>query len=177
MNSDLLTKWTAIVTNIAVVIGLVLVGLEFRNNTRAFEAERMDSLVQGLSDANNVFIDNGDFAEILYQVYENPESVTGSSLDRVQHLMIAHYSNFQRVHLAHEAGLLPDDVYEIQKVGIGFGFSSDIGIDLIDIMRVSAMGESLWDVVRVSAEQARDYCLDPQNRCVARYAAARSNSG
>ncbi|MEH6519465.1 MAG: hypothetical protein V7742_22540 [Halioglobus sp.] len=137
----------------------------------------MDSLVQGMSDANSAFIDNGDFAEILYQAYANPESVTGSSLDRVQHLMIAHYSHFQRVYLAHEAGLLPEEVYKIQKAGVGFAFSSDIGIDLIDIMRDSTMRESLWDVVRVSAEQARDYCLDPQNRCVARYAAARSNSG
>jgi hypothetical protein len=177
MNSDLLTKWTAIVTNIAVVIGLVLVGLEFRSNTRAFEAERIDSLVGGVIDMNRVLIENGDFAEILYQAYDDPESVVGSSLDRVQHLMIAHYSNFQRVHLAHEVGLLPDEVYEIQKVGVGFAFSSDIGIDLIEIMRVSTMGESLWDVVRVSAEQARDYCLDPENRCVARYAASRSNSG
>jgi hypothetical protein len=59
--------------------------------------------------------------------------------------------------------------------GVGFAFSSDIGIDLIDIMRVSTMGEILWDVVRVSAEQARDYCLDPENRCLASYAASRSN--
>ena len=112
-------------------------------------------------------------AEIFYQAYKNPEQLEGSSLDRVQHLMLSSYNNFQSVHLAHEAGLLPDDIYEIQRVGVGFAFSSGVGLDLIDIMRVSAMGESLWDVVKASAEEARAYCLNPQNRCVSRYEAAR----
>ncbi len=50
MNSDLLTRWTAIITNIALVIGLAFVGLEFRNNTRAIEAERIDSFIEGVAD-------------------------------------------------------------------------------------------------------------------------------
>jgi hypothetical protein len=176
MNSELLTKWTAIATNIFVVIGLVFVGLEFRNNTRAFEAERIDSFVQGISEINSVVLDNQDLAEILYQVYENPDLVTGSSLDRAQHWMLTSYTNFMRVHLAHKSGLIPDESYQIQKAGIGFAFSSDIGLGLIDIMQASSLGEDIWGVVRVSAEQARAYCLAPQNACVARYQAAKINS-
>jgi hypothetical protein len=177
MNSDMLTKWTAIITNIAVVTGLAFVGLEFRNNTKAFEAERIDSFVQGVSDVNAVTLESEDLTEILYQAYADPDSLTGSRLDRAQHWMLTNYTNFLRVYLAHEAGLLPDHVYEIQEAGIGFAFSSDIGLDLIDIMRPSGLGENLWEVVRVSAEQARAYCFNPQNHCVARYEAARSNSG
>jgi hypothetical protein len=176
MNSDLLAKWTAIITNIAVVTGLAFVGLEFRNNTRAFEAERLDSLVLGMSDINSMAIGNQDFAELLYQSYEKPESLSGVSLDRVQHLLMGSYNHFQRVHLAYQSGLLPDEIYEFQRVGTGFAFSSDIGLDLINLMEVGTMGESLWEVVRESAEQARAYCLEPQNRCVARYEAARRNS-
>jgi hypothetical protein len=101
MTSDLITKWTAIITNIAVIIGLAIVGLEFRNNTRAVEAERIDSLVQGIGDNNGLAIENQDLAEILYQAYEDPESLKGSSLDRVQHWLVASYSHFQRVHLAY----------------------------------------------------------------------------
>jgi hypothetical protein len=176
MNNDLLAKWTAIITNIAVLTGLVFVGLEFRNNTSAFEAERLDSLVVGMSGINQVAIGNKEMAELLYHSYEEPESLTGVSLDRVQHVLMGSYNHFQRVHLAYQSGLLPTEVYEFQKAGVGFAFSSEVGLDLISLMQAGAMGESLWEVVRVSAEQARAYCLDPQNRCVARYEAARRNS-
>jgi hypothetical protein len=173
MNSEMLTRWTAILTNIAVLIGLLFVGLEFRNNTRALEAERIDSLTQGMSEINNVILGDTEFAEIFYQSFKNPESLQGSSLDRVQHLMISSYNNFQSVHLAHQAGLISDEIYEVQRVGVGFAFSSEVGLDLIEIMRVSTMGESLWDVVKVSAEHGKAYCMNPKNRCVSRYEAAR----
>ena len=175
MDSELLTRWTAIITNIAVIMGLLFVGLEFRNNTRAIEAERMDSLIQGLSDINSIILTDAAFAELFYQAYKDPESLKGSSLDRVQHLMIASYNHFQSVHLAHEADLLSDEIYDVQRAGVGFAFSSEVGLELIEIMRVSSMGESLWDTVKVSAEQARDYCIDPSNRCVARYEADRGS--
>lgn len=76
MNSDLLTKWTAIITNIAVVIGLAFVGLEFRNNARAVEAERIDSFIQGSHDITALTIENGDLAEILYQAHASPSSLS-----------------------------------------------------------------------------------------------------
>lgn len=173
MNNDIVGRWTAIITNIAIVVGLIFVGLEFRDNSRALEAERIDSFIQAIGDLNAVALDNEDLTEILYQAYANPDSLTGSSLDRAQHWMLTSYHNFWRVHLAHQSDLLPDEVYEIQKAGVGFAFSSDIGLDLIDIMRRSGLGEDLWDVVKDSAEQARAFCLNPQNACVTRYEAAR----
>ena len=168
-------SWTTIITNIAVVVGLVFVGLEFRDNARAVEAERIDSFIQAIGDLNAVTIDNEELAEILYQAYADPDSLSGSRLDRAQHWMLTNYHNFSRVHLAHEMDLLPDDVYEIQKTGVGFGFSSDIGLELIDIMRQSGLREDLWEIVKESAEQARAFCLNPKNACVARYEAARGS--
>ncbi|NCF21071.1 MAG: hypothetical protein GWP63_22850 [Haliea sp.] len=174
MNSDILTRWTTIVTNFAVVVGLGFVGLEFRNQTNALEAERIDSFVQGISDINSITLENEDLTEILYQAYADPESLTGSDLDRAQHWMLTTYNNFMRVHLAYQSGMLSDDIYEVQKAGIGFAFSSDIGFRVIEIMRPSGLGENLWDLVKESAVQARTYCLDPQNACIARYEASRA---
>lgn len=129
--------------------------------------------MQAIGDLNAVSLENEGLAEILYQAYADPDSLTGSSLDRAQHWMLTNYHNFLRVHLAHQSDMLSDDIYENQKAGVGFAFSSDIGLDLIAIMRHSSLGDSLWDVVKDSAEQARAYCLDPQNTCVARYEAVR----
>jgi hypothetical protein len=175
MNSDLLTRWTAIITNIAVVIGLVFVGLEFRNNSRAIEAERVESFLQGVSEITLSAIESEDMSEIIYQMYAAPDSLTGARLDRVQHQLLLAHNNFRRMYLQHEAGLLPDEMFEYERRGIGFSFSSDIGLDMVAIFRASTLGTEIWDIIEESAKQARDYCLNPQNACVARYEAARDS--
>ena len=177
MNTDLLTKWTAIVTNLAVVIGLIFVGLEFRHNTRAVEAERIDGLVQGSAAVESLTVENADLAEIIYRTAANPKSLSGSDLDRAQHWLMMHYGQFQRTTLAHQAGLIPDDIYELQKVGVGFIFSSDIGLEVIALMRASKLADTTWEALSESAENARAYCLDPKNICVARYEAIRADKG
>jgi hypothetical protein len=176
MNSDLLTRWTAIITNIAIVIGLVFVGLEFRNTTRAVEADRIDSFVTGAAEVDSLVIENEDLAELIYRAYTDPALLTGTELDRIQGWMLMHYGNFQRQFLAHHAGLLPDDIYEQQKAGIGFIFSSETGLELIDIFRPTAMNNQTWEVISASAKEARTYCQNPTNKCMARYKAVRGSS-
>ena len=173
MNSDLLTRWTAIITNIAVVIGLGFVGLEFRNNSRSIEAERIDSFIQGVSDIVTTTAESEDLAEILYQAYADPGSLTGSRLDRAQNLMMLQHNNFRRVYIQHQAGLLPDDMYEYERRAVGFSFSSDIGLDLVALFQASTVGGEVWNIIGESAKQARAYCLNPKNECVARLEAAR----
>ena len=173
MNSDLLTKWTAIITNIAIVAGLVFVGLEFRNNSRAIEAERVDSFLQSAGEISISGIENEDLADLIFQAYADPDKLSGTQLDRVQHLMILNYNNFRHIYLQYQVGLLPSDMYEYQRQAVGFAFSSDIGIDLVDIFRASGLGSEIWEIIGESARKARAYCLNPQNACVARYEAAR----
>jgi hypothetical protein len=176
MNSDLLTRWTAIITNVAVVIGLGFVGLEFRNNAKSIEAERIDSFVQGVSDIITTTIESEGLAEILYQAHADPDSLTGPRLDRAQNLMLLQHNNFRRVYIQHQAGLLPDDMFEDERRAVGFSFSSDIGLNLVALFRASTLSGEVWDIIGESAEQARAYCLNPQNECLARFEAARGSS-
>jgi hypothetical protein len=175
MNSDLLTRWTAIITNIAVVIGLGFVGLEFRNNARSIEAERIDSFVQGVSDIIATTAENEDLAEILYQAYADPDSLTGVRLDRAQNVMMLQHNNFRRVYIQHQAVLLPDNMYEYERTAVGFSFSSEIGLNLVALFQASTVGGQVWDIIGESAKQAKAYCIDPQNTCVARFESARGD--
>jgi hypothetical protein len=176
MNSDLLTKWTAIITNVAVVIGLVFVGLEFRNTTRAVEADRIDSFITGAAEVDALFIENNDLAELIFKAHKDPTLLRDTEMDRIQSWMLMHYGNFQRQLLAHQAGLLPDDIYEQQKSGIGFVFSSEVGLELIDMFRATAMDNQTWEVIGESAKEARKYCQNTANKCMARYKAARERA-
>jgi hypothetical protein len=176
MNSDLLTRWTAIMTNIAVVIGLGFVGMEFRNNARSIEAERIDSFTQGVAEIQSLWLGSNDLSEIIYQAYAEPDSLSGSNLDRVQHMMLLYASNFKRMYLAYQSGLLSDELFQSEKNAIGFAFSSDIGRNTIDLMRESNLTDESWRIISESAEQARAYCLNLKNTCAARYEAARGSN-
>ena len=176
MSSDQIVKWTAIFTNIAVVVGLVFVGLEFRSNTRTVEAERIDSFTQGSLELHKLSVEDAELTEILLQAYENAESLTKNDRDRAQHWMVINYLNFRRIKEAHEAGVLPDDVYETEKAGIGFVFSSDIGQEVIESFTSSSLLNTAWDDIRESAESARVHCLEPENRCLDRYKTPRNGN-
>jgi hypothetical protein len=176
MNSDSWTKWTAIVTNLAVVVGLVFVGLEFRSNTRAVEAESVNITIQGSVDLEALLIENPDFASLLYESHVNPSSLAGHDLDLVQSYLALQADNFRRILLSHEAGLVSDYLYEHRKAAIGFSFASDTGREVLDIFGASAMNDKTWEVIRASAVEARSYCLNPKNKCTARYEALRGNN-
>lgn len=170
MNSDLLTRWTAIITNIAVFIGLAFVGLEFRNNTRAVESERIDSLTEGSAEIQRSTIGDAELTEILLRSFSESESLTKVERDRAQHWMVGNYVNFRRIHRAYQAGLLPDDLYEVERAGVGFAFASDMGSEVIDIFRGSqSLENDTWSVIDESAKRARVYCDNPENVCLDRY--------
>lgn len=176
MNSDLLTRWTAIITNIAVVIGLVFVGLEFQNNSRSIEAERIDSFTQGVAEIQTVSLGSDKISEILYKSYAEPEALSEADIDRLQHLMFLYQGNFKRIHLAHQSGLISDEMYTNQKSAVGFVFSSEIGLETIEFMRASDINDDVWEAIKEPALQARAFCLNSKNTCAARYQAARKNS-
>lgn len=171
MANEAVTRWTAILTNLAVVVGLAFVGLEFRDNARTAQAERIDSLVQGSATIQTLSIENADLSEILHRSYADPQSLSPVERDRAQHWMVLNYSNFMRVHRAYLSGLLPEDLYLIEKAGVGFAFSSDVGLAVIESFRASALGNEVWDIIAESAKQAQVYCLDTENICVDRYEA------
>ena len=170
MDSNLITKWTAIITNIAVVVGLGFVGLEFRNNTRAFESERIDSFTQGSLDIQRMSVGDSELSDILLKSYSAPDSLTKTELDRAQHWLTLSYANFRRIHTAYLRGLIPTHIYEMERAGVGFNFASDIGVDVIDVFLASAaLDNATWEVLKETAEQARAYCIDSKNLCLERY--------
>ena len=149
--------------------------MEFRNTTRAVEADRVDSFITGAAEVDALVIENEDLAELIFRAHRDPALLTGTELDRIQSWMLIHYGNFQRQFLSHHAGLLPDDIYEQQKAGIGFVFSSEAGLELIDMFRATAMDNQTWEVIGESAKEARTYCQNPTNKCMARYEAVQES--
>jgi hypothetical protein len=171
MNSDTLSK----ITNIAVVIGLVFIGLEFRNATKAIEADRLDNITQAIIAGNALLLQTEGLSEILFKSYATPEELTPIEHDKMVSYLYVNYIQFRQVHQTYLADLFPEDQWQTQKSTIGFAFSSDIGIAYIDILRTSEMRSDTLDLVYQSAVNAREYCKNPDNVCTGRYEAAFKN--
>ena len=77
MNSDLIARWTTVVTNIAVIVGLIFVGLEFRNTARAIEAERIDDFIAGNAEINSLTVESESLSQLLFKAHTAPDSLTG----------------------------------------------------------------------------------------------------
>ena len=106
MNSDLLTKWTAILTNIAIVIGLVFVGLEFNANTKAVMAERLAGHEQSVIDVTMEIAQDPGLSDILYRAYSSPSSLSPLELDRYQNFLFVYHASFEQTLHDYEAGFL-----------------------------------------------------------------------
>jgi hypothetical protein len=173
MNSDLLTRWTAIITNIAIVIGLAFVGLEFNANTKAVMAERLAGHEQSVIDITMEIAQDPGLSDILYRAYSSPSSLSPVELDRYQNFLFVYHASFEQTVHDYEAGFLSKEKWETIKTGVGFAFSSDLGLEMLDIMQASTLNDASWAYISESAEQARKFCQNPKNRCLGRFEASR----
>jgi hypothetical protein len=173
MNNDMLTKWTAIVTNVAIVIGLAFVGLEFNANTKSVMAERLAGHEQSVIDVTMEIAQDPDLSDILYRAYSSPSSLSPVELDRYQNFLFVYHASFEQTLHDYEAGFLSVEKWEKIKTGIGFAFSSDLGFETVDIMLGSTLNDASWAYISESAKQARIFCQNPSNRCLSRFEAAR----
>ena len=97
MGSDRISKWTATLTNIAVVIGLIFVGLEFRANTRAIESESPDSFMSGWNDAYAALLQSDKGSEIYYRGYAAPDSLNPQEESVFMLYLALASGNFERI--------------------------------------------------------------------------------
>ena len=167
MDNDQLAKWTAIVTNIAVVIGLIFVGLEFRNNTKTLEIERLDHYAEGMRNNSLMLAKSGELANIFLKAHKEPGALTPEELFRYQQYLLGVSSHIERLTQYNDRGLLPDDLWEREIAGVGFMFSGEEGLRLLKVMDESNIDSTVWSAIGSAALEAKAYCADLKNDCMA----------
>jgi hypothetical protein len=167
MNSEQLSKWTAIITNIAVVIGLIFVGLEFRNNTNTLEIERLDNYTEGMRNNSLMLAKNGELARIFIMVNSDPEALSADEIFRYEQYLLGITSHIERLSQYRQRELLSESLWEREISGAGFMFSNDVGLRLLRIMDKSDINTPVWKILESSARRAKEYCIDINNECLA----------
>lgn len=104
-----------IISAIAVVLGLVFVGLELRNNSEAVEA----ATFQSLTDASNEYImsiaTNDEALRVYFKGSADPASLTENEMHRYNLLMRAYWVRMQNVFSQWDRGTLGDEDWALYR--------------------------------------------------------------
>lgn len=108
MTEPLITRWIAIGANLAVLLGLVFVGLEVRNSRAAAEAAAADGIADGFLQLNLISITDSAAARIWDQGLREPSTLSDTEAIQFAMHMRALYNQYTRVHRLYGAGLLDE---------------------------------------------------------------------
>ncbi len=126
-----------LVAAIAVVISLIFVGLQIRDNTVASEAATFQESTGYDIEILTMLASNADTARI-WSAYtrDNPDGLTANELEQAQYLMAAQVRLLENYYIQNEAGMLSDTGWEsrdslvrnfVQSQGFGKFLSSPNG--------------------------------------------------
>ncbi len=105
---------------VAVVAGLVVVGLEVRQNTTAVESATAQGLSQQLSDINVALLTDDRVPGLLFRIRngELPADFSGEENQRVRLFYITHIRIFHSAWQQVGLGVLDEQVYDQLPAGI-----------------------------------------------------------
>lgn len=111
-------NWTAVgavgelIGAIGVMITVVYLALQVRQNTRSVRGSVHDSLAASLEHLNRPLVENGDLARALGKVTEDWYAASEEDRARVVHFYSAAFKLFENVHYQHSQGLIEDELWE-----------------------------------------------------------------
>ncbi len=97
--------------NVAVVAGLVFVGLEVRNGRAAAEAQIADGIADGFIQTNMAVIQDAEMGCIFRVGLHSPDALTLDQAARFSMYFRALFNQYIRVHDLYSTGFLEDDTW------------------------------------------------------------------
>lgn len=114
MRSDSrINSWISLGANVAVLLGLIFVGLEVRNSRAAAEAQAADGIADGFLQLNLISIGDSAAARIWDTGLREPASLTDVEAFQFSMHMRALFNQFTRVHRLYRAGLIDEADWEL----------------------------------------------------------------
>jgi hypothetical protein len=116
-------NWKELVAVFGVILSLIFVGIEIRQNTRVARGETRTNLA-ALNQDWLFLVANSDEGEIYRRVWIAPESeeLTQAELSRANLLMIANLRRLENVYFQYEEGLVDESALE------SYGFRTNNGL-------------------------------------------------
>ena len=102
-----------VVSGIAVVITVLLLVFEVRNNTAAVESATYDALVSDMATWRMAIVSNPSLLENLYATRElNSEGIDGIRILERQYMLMASFHIYERAYIQWRAGNIDGEAWE-----------------------------------------------------------------
>jgi hypothetical protein len=118
MTNRSLNTWVAvaeIISAVAVVLSLIYVGLEIRRTTLESDADIQAELLTYTLQRRVLVIENDGLSRILTTGYDDPSKLTAEELLRFQYYIDLLFVAWERAHLARQAGVFSQGIYDDWK--------------------------------------------------------------
>jgi hypothetical protein len=97
---------------VGVIISVVYLAVQVRQNTRSVRGAVYDSLATSLEHLNRPLVENADLARALSAVTEDWTTATEDDRARVVHFYSAAFKLFENVHYQHSQGLIEEELWK-----------------------------------------------------------------
>jgi hypothetical protein len=106
-------QWISVGANVAVLLGLIFVGLEVRNSRAAAEAQAADGIADGFLQLNLLYITDSTVAKVWQRGSLEPNSLSDMEALQFSMHMRALFNQYTRVHRLYRAGLIREEDWEL----------------------------------------------------------------
>ena len=118
MTLDTIGILAEVVSAFAVVITLVFLGYEIRQNRKAVESAAVDALAAGFNSWNEQLTSDEKFFESYYRIMANPNDASEIERARFLYLFQSLVNHLNTVRKYHETGALPREEWDIYIEGV-----------------------------------------------------------
>ena len=127
MNWDAIGVIAELISALAVVVTLVYLIVEIRQNRLVAESASVDLLAAGWNILNNQIIADPEFAHVLFEGFANPDSLDPIQRDRFFLTVQSYVNHFMTVKKHYDAGQLPEEEWLYHSVGFSHLMNSPGG--------------------------------------------------
>ena len=111
MTLDNLAALAEVIGAIAVVVSLVYVGYQVKQNTIAIRTQVHETIVGHVLEAEGSLLHNADLAQIVVKADSDPKSLTPDEKLRADTYFTHEYVNWESAFLHHKNGFVEDDMW------------------------------------------------------------------
>ncbi|MFT4561592.1 MAG: hypothetical protein ACI9BW_001333 [Gammaproteobacteria bacterium] len=101
-----------VISAIAVVVTLVFLAVEVRNNRNAVQSSSLDALAAGFSAINYNIIGDGEFTRIWEIGLATPEELSSQERIRIAMYLQCYANHYTALRKYHELGVLPEEEWQ-----------------------------------------------------------------
>ncbi|MGR8948527.1 MAG: hypothetical protein ACU84Q_10795 [Gammaproteobacteria bacterium] len=161
MDWQIIGVFAEVISAVAVVVTIIFLSVEVRNNRNATQSNSLDALAGGFSDINYNVIGDGEFTAIWEKGLASPETLDSQETIRISMYMQCYINHYTALRKYHELGVLPDEEWEAYLAAISGIINTPGGQWLVPRL---AIAPSLLQEIQEHGRPAQDYGWIPQTQ-------------